>query len=242
LSWVIRTPVAAAAFAQRLGAGAEAHAFLAEGDHRNRHLRLRIDLGGVAAHPHKLIAPFVARVGRLFVRQRDDDIEIAFAQVAQHRRRAAAQCLEIIVRPTGAEFRQRPGQQRAGQIARQANANALAGIVGLAGGQDLVIDRKQAPRMRDDCLALPGECDAGRRAIEQIAAEHPLQPFDLCTDGRLSHTQRLGRLGETAQVHHRDQGAQQIGRNVRHRRHLTSTRSPGGKPFARKLHRRASRV
>ena len=148
------------------------------------------------------------------MRQRDDDIDIAFAQFRDQRPGNAAAYLKVVVRPALAELGDGPRQQRAGEIARQADADGLHLRRGLGQADDLVVERDHAPRMAHHRLALARQHDARRAAIEQIAGEHALQPLHLRAHGRLGNTQHLGGLGETADIHDSQKGAQKIGRNI----------------------------
>jgi hypothetical protein len=111
-----------------------------------------------------------------------------------------------------------------GRHARRRDVPGRADPDGLGGEprageiQNLIVDRQQPPRVVDHQFARGREAHTRGALVEQVGAQHLLQPLDLRAHGRLGDAERLGGLGETAQIHDRNQGPQQVGWNVGHGR------------------------
>src|SRR5205085_2067774 len=96
-------------------------------------------------------------------------------------------------------------QDRAREVARNADAQRRLSRAGEREVQDAVVDLEETPRAVDHRLAARGEADAGRALVEEIAAEKRLQALDLRAHGRLRHPERLRRsdAGPAAGILHR---------------------------------------
>jgi hypothetical protein len=58
--------------------------------------------------------------------------------------------------------------------------------------------------------------DARRTLVHQLAAEELLEPLDLGADGGLRDAEQLRGAGEAAHVDDRDEGAQELRRDIGH--------------------------
>src|SRR5215467_1492167 len=91
---------------------------------------------------------------------------------------------------------------------------------------DLVVDRQHAPRITQDFRPAFGKADTGKAFLDQISADHGLEPPHMGAHRRLSEIEKMGGLGEAAEFTNGDEGAQQVRRDIGH---------PGRGGFAARL-------
>src|SRR5262249_25789292 len=85
-----------------------------------------------------------------------------------------------------------------------------------AAAHDLIVDREHAPGMPEHLLAALRQLDAGKAFLDQIGADERFQPPHMGADRGLCQIEKMGRLGEAAELADGDKRAQQVGRNVGH--------------------------
>ncbi|MNH15768.1 hypothetical protein D3C79_753890 [compost metagenome] len=117
--------------------------------------------------------------------------------------------LQLHRRVTPVERRQRLHRLARDKIVRQADAHGHRHPARHGLGQ-LAAHRQQVPRIPQQGFPGIGRVHLAVAAVEQLLADHFLQPAHLLADRGLGGVQARGSGGETAAVGHHDHGAEHV--------------------------------
>ena len=176
--------------------------------------RAFIKRAAVIGHDPFQIQPTPVRAGAMLLR-RQDHIQFAVSKKGRKFRARVTIHLDFDPGMNHGEPFQRLGQKVRRVVFGRAEADHAAQLRPGEGGQGLVVQRQQPPRVAVERLAVRRQGDPAPLAQKQGPAEVFLQLLHLHAHGGLRPVRLRARLGETAEIGGGDKGAQQIGRELR---------------------------